>query len=66
MLPRARTGRPWRGRRGPEVEQENNREIERGAAPPAPPPLERKIEELFLRQNSPIFNVVGDPVETEI
>ncbi|KAL1545793.1 hypothetical protein AAHA92_22477 [Salvia divinorum] len=37
-------------------------ERENGAPPPPPlRPQERHIEELFLRQNPPVFNGLGDP-----
>ncbi|XP_057803678.1 uncharacterized protein LOC131019010 [Salvia miltiorrhiza] len=37
---------------------------DREPTPPPPPPA-RRIEELFLRQNPPTFNGMGDPAEAE-
>lgn len=68
MPPRRRVGRP---QRAPVAESVNYGEgTHRNDKPqppplPPPPPPERRIEELFLRQNPPVFNSVGDPTEAE-
>ncbi|XP_057791004.1 uncharacterized protein LOC131008123 [Salvia miltiorrhiza] len=41
-----------------------NEEEHREPTPP-PPPQDRRVEELFLRQNPPTFAGTGDPAETE-
>ncbi|XP_057775244.1 uncharacterized protein LOC130994224 [Salvia miltiorrhiza] len=53
---------PRRRYRNQEEEEEEQREP---TTPPPPPQPERRIEELFLRQNPPTFNGSGDPAETE-
>ncbi|XP_057803271.1 uncharacterized protein LOC131018574 [Salvia miltiorrhiza] len=48
-------------RRRNQVQEEEKREI----MPPPPPPQERRIEEIFLCQNPPVFDGKGDPAVTE-
>ena len=74
---RARRGRP-RGprrmpRREPRTVQGERQEWQGITPPPSPPPPpppagipERRIEEVFLRQNPPVFNGMGDPSEAEV
>ncbi|XP_042005951.1 uncharacterized protein LOC121754701 [Salvia splendens] len=70
MPPRRQAGRPGRYAQAPEHVPRRNQAGGAGAQPPPPPPPppvvpERRVEEIFLKQNPPVFNGLGNPATAE-